>query len=368
MKSQEIKKYNYSIGVLKIFFSFVVVTCHYWLSSRGGGEPLSASNFIEKSFSTIRSSAVPVFFIISFLLTTKLFYSPNLGKTSKRFFRLFYPTVMWGLIYFISYWIIDVFVGQFFFSEDKIENLKIPLSDLLWQIALGSDRYLNPPLWYMYDLIIVMFLFLAIFKYYRKYAFEIISVLGILSMFLQYTGLNFKVISPLRYEMCYTLGRIVEMIPYAIIGLVIGLKINNLFAFAEKARILRIAAFFTIICAACALITLKKGNISVEGFCYQGLKLIVVSTFVFVFVYKFINIERYLPILRGTIRFLAKYSLGVYCLHFAIGKYWNVFSDVIGRSELKNTIFGCIVIYLVCLVLSYGISKVPTKYARMLVE
>lgn len=36
MKFDKFNNYNYSIGLLKIFFSFVVVTCHYWLSSRGG--------------------------------------------------------------------------------------------------------------------------------------------------------------------------------------------------------------------------------------------------------------------------------------------------------------------------------------------
>ncbi|MDY6419318.1 MAG: acyltransferase [Succinivibrio dextrinosolvens] len=324
---------------------------------------------MEKSFSAIRSSAVPVFFIISFLLTTKLTYFPDGTKTAKRFFRLFYPSVMWGVIYYTSYWIIDVYLGQLFFSAEQVEKFKIPLTDLLWQTLLGSDRYLNPPLWYMYDLMIVMFLFLAIFKYFRKYSFEIISVLGILSLSLQYSGLNVKAISPLQYEMCYTLGRIVEMIPYAIIGLVIGLKINNLFTFAEKSRILRVVVLSIIVFATCVLVPLKKDIISAnEGFGYQGLKLIVISTSVFLFVYSFVNIERYLPLLKDAIRLLAKYSLGVYCLHFAVGKYWNIFSDLIGRPELKNTIFGCIVIYIVCLVLSYGISKVPTKYARMLVE
>ena len=257
---------------------------------------------------------------------------------------------MWGLIYFVSYWIIDVFIGQFIFSSEIIENHKIPLSDLLWQIVLGSDRYLNPPLWYMYDLIIVMFLFFAIFR------------------FLQYPGLNFKVISPLRYEMCYTLGRIVEMIPYAIIGLVIGLKVNNLTSFVDKSRIIKITVVFTIFIVFYLLISVLRGHYSAAGFSYQGTKLITISSLVFFFVYKFINIERYFPFFKGPIRFLAKYSLGVYCLHFAVGKYWNIFSDVVKKSELKNTIFGCIVIYLVCLVLSYVISKIPSKYARMLVE
>ena len=368
MKSDKLTSYNYNIGLLKIFFSFVVVTCHYWLSTRGG-ESLTLSNFFEKSFNEIRSAAVPVFFIISFILTSKMIYYPNYNKSSKRFIRLFYPSVMWGLIYYASYWIIDVFIGQFFFSAETVEKFKIPLTDLLWQTLFGSDRYLNPPLWYMYDLIIVMFLFLAIFKHYKKYSFEIISVLGILSLFTQYSGLNYKFISPLRYEMCYTIGRIVEMIPYAIIGLIIGLKENNLFAIVEKARIFRVLAVFTIIFISFVLLALKRGYFSAEGFYYQGMKLIVKSTLIFLFVYRFVNIERYIPILKGAIRFLAKYSLGIYCIHFAVGKYWNIFSDLIGKPELKNTILGCIIIYLVCLVLSYVISKLlPTKYARMLVE
>ncbi len=367
MESKKINNYNYSIGLLKIFFSFVVITCHYWLSTRGG-EALCLSNFIEKCFSSIRSSAVPVFFIISFLLTTKLFHSPDFSNTTKRFFRLFYPSIMWGLIYFVSYWIIDVFIGQFIFSSEIIEKHKIPLTDLLWQIALGSDRYLNPALWYMYDLIIVMFLFLAIFRFQRKYALEILSILGISSLFLQYTGLNFKVISPLRYEMCDTLGRIVEMIPYAIIGLVIGLKVNNLTAFVDKSRIIKIAVVFTIFIVFYLLISVLRGHYSAAGFYYQGIKLITISSLVFFFVYKFVNIERYFPFFKGPIRFLAKYSLGVYCLHFAVGKYWNLFLDVVQKSELKYTIFDCIVIYLICLVLSYVISKIPSKFARMLVE
>lgn len=367
MKDKVIDNYNYSIAILKIFFCFVVISCHFWVPA-SGSESLALSNIFEKSFSLIRPSAVPVFFIISFLLTTKQFYFLNSTKTKKRIFRLLYPSVMWGGIYYFAYKIIDSFIYHFLFCSDIANINNIHLTDLLWQIVLGADRFLNPPLWYMYDLIIVMLIFIGIFKYCRKHSFEILIILLFVSIFMQYSGLNFHFFSPLRFEVCYTLGRISEMFPYAVIGLAIGAKENNLFfEGVEKLRKLNIVIVFIFLFVCYILISLKRGGFLAEGFDYHGIKLILLSTFIFLFVYKFVIVNKFIPF-WGTIRWLAKYTLGIYCLHIAIGKYWYILLDFIGKSEAKGTIFGCVIIYLLSLVLSYGISKIPTNYARSLVE
>ncbi len=71
--------------------------------------------------------------------------------------------------------------------------------------------------------------------------------------------------------------------------------------------------------------------------------------------------------LKSIFRFLSKYSLGVFCLHFGVGYCLNTLLGAV--LEWKNGTFAeCIGIYGICVILSWIISLIPIKYFKQLVE
>ena len=103
-----------------------------------------------------------------------------------------------------------------------------------------------------------------------------------------------------------------------------------------------------------------------KGFGYGGTYLIAYATIVFIFFYEF-PFEKMWPSIRKMVRFLSKYSLGVFCIHFGVGYCWNNVFCVYFEWE-KNTFLECIWIWAICIFVSWIISLFPVKWAKQLVE
>ncbi len=265
-----------------------------------------------------------------------------------------YPYVVWPFVYYFGYPAIDVFfkavglVGEF--------RRSYSFEDLLWQLAFGVK--LCPPLWFQFDLIIVTILFWVLFRFAGQYAVKMIVLLGILSIWLQYSGINNLVFGKLRYEMQDSLGRIVEMIPLAVIGFMFAYF--GIFRKKENRYYVGFVALVSLM-----VITAYDLFILPDGFVYGGLAHIMFSVLFFILAYE-APIEKMPIVMRAAIRFLAKYSFGVFYLHYAVGRVWNGLCAQIGWQI--NTFLGCVWIYVICIIVLYGISKVPSRYAKMLVE
>lgn len=211
-------KNNYNIGIciLRIWFSFEVVLCHYWVYDT------TMSNKLLKIFANARSYAVPVFMLLSFILTENII--ENGRKVKSRLFRLLFPYVAWPILYSIIFGILDILLGS---------KMMISPRDLYWQLLFGHSPKLNPPLWYQFNLIILTLFFIFLFKYIKKYISIVICTIFVLALFIQYSNINSSLFANYRYEITYPLGRIAEMIPYACIGILIS-KYNLLLALRNK--------------------------------------------------------------------------------------------------------------------------------------
>jgi hypothetical protein len=122
--------------------------------------------------------------LISFFLTSKNYNKE--GKIFYRLIRIIYPFEAWALLYYFLYKVLDFILG---FKNN------ITLIDLLYQMSLGHSRYLNPPFWFIFDLLIITSIFFVIGKFFEKYMTKIFLLFLIFSLIVQYNNLNFTLFS-----------------------------------------------------------------------------------------------------------------------------------------------------------------------------
>ncbi|MCR5597665.1 MAG: acyltransferase, partial [Lachnospiraceae bacterium] len=176
-------RFNYSIAFMKVFFSFCVICCHFYF-------PTENLEFYPKVvIGRMQSIAVPIFVTITFYFTGKALAVGSIDWIKKRMIRLLFPFWGWGILYFFGFRVIDFIVRMLGFEQGIIPDYTI--KDLLWQLTLGSDRYLCPPLWYQFDLIVLMIVLWAVGRFCSKCFWGVIAVLGVLAIGAQYFGLNY---------------------------------------------------------------------------------------------------------------------------------------------------------------------------------
>ena len=66
------------------------------------------------------------------------------------------------------------------------------------------------------------------------------------------------------------------------------------------------------------------------------------------------------------IEFISKYTLGIYCMHRLVNKFACQIFVHMGFEE--SSFLGCILVYIICFMISLLVSKIPSKFAKTLVE
>ncbi len=201
-KSADVKDgYNVGLSLLRAFMCFSVILCHFWGNFDTGWRGW---------LSFFKGYAVPVFMLMSFFLTEKTLMSYDKKKIRKRLERLLIPFVLWPLVYWLVYNIVDLCKSGY--------GLGCSITDLLWQLFMGHSPKLNVLMWYQFDLIILSLLLAAIIYVFRKNYIHILCACMMAAWLLQYSGWNKLFFGGLRFEMTYPLGRLAEMFPYAACG------------------------------------------------------------------------------------------------------------------------------------------------------
>ena len=144
-RGNEKKKYNAFLAILRVYLSFIVINSHYLRTP-----PILMNKYIKR---IIRNNLhVPIFFLMSFYFSHKLFLSKNIEKIKKRFERLLIPYLIWPIIILI--------LNNFLYYTFKL-NFKISFNDL--KIQLMTGHCFMTVLWFHYNLI---FATLLINNYY----------------------------------------------------------------------------------------------------------------------------------------------------------------------------------------------------------
>jgi len=337
------REFNYGFAILRTIMCFEVILNHYWKEKSNPPDL-----FIFKIFSIFTGFAVCYFFFLSFFLSLDVLVSKNSLKIKKRIWRIGYPQIAWALIYWGIYKIIQI----------KID-LGVDFSDLFWQLFTAHSQNLNGPMWYQVILLLITSIYIGIFYFAERKGLFIIWILLFLSLFLQYSGINYKLFQSTRYEIKWTFGRFIEMIPYATLG--VTCAYYKIFDKLKQNRLNACILFSLFCCFFIKYWIIKPAN----GYGYEFDNRIVLVFFVTGLAY-FLPFE-YLPeVFLRILRTLTKYTLGIYCMHMAIGKLLNF---ILNKTNVTiDSFLVCIIIYVLGYFISYFMSKIPTKYVRDLVN
>ena len=206
-------------------------------------------------------------------------------------------------------------------------------------------------LWFQYDLIFSTLLMVIIEFLFTKAVKFILLFIEIFAYFLQYSNHNYELFAKYSYYKRYPLGRLFEIIPFCISGYILAsLKIINYF------KNFRIKSIFLILINN---IFISKYNIlnKTKGFGYQniGLHILSISIFIIISLLPSENLKNIHFI--KIIKLITSHTSGIYYLHIPIKIYLHFFLEIVRKQSLR----GCIIIYITCYFISFIGIKVFGK-------
>lgn len=338
------KQNNWGLSLLRTYMCFLVILCHFWF-------PENPSGFSRILYHD-RNYAVAVFMLLSFFLTHNTFAEHNRQKILHRFKRLLIPQIGWAVIYWCLYKIIDLI------CKTSLEN---SISDMFWQIFSGHSPKLNPTMWYQVDLIWITVLFLVILLLFKKIHTTVFLLLAAFAIYLQYSGI-YLFLDRFRFEIKYPAGRLIEMIPIAVVGFLLSSgKIMQFFS-EHRLRSITLSAF-TII-----MVTYFNIFSDIPGYGYQGIGIILCAS-AFVIAFYCLPLAHIPDVLKKILSFLTSHTLGIYCMHRMVGTLLLLFLPMLGINFPIKSLPGCILIYGISFMLSwFGTILLGKTPLRMLFE
>lgn len=335
--------YHWGLCILRCIMCFEVVLNHFWQN-----ETQNVSFFWF--FSNYRWYAVPIFFIISFYLLGRNIRLLDNIKLRKRLWRLYWPLLGWSIIIWLIY---------------NIENIVlkrdiISVSGLFWQLITGYSESVNISMWYQVDILIITIFVCGMYRFLgEKKAINGFWGGLIISFVLQYSGVNHRLWRLTRYEILTPGGRLLEMLPYAIVGVLIAV-------FGIDKALIRKKLITASVCILLWMVAFKLDFLELSNdFCYGGLKMffISVATFVLVLLFPLTNI----PIrAKAVIQQITSHTLGIYCIHRMVAHF--VLEGSQNLRILQYSFTMCVVVYVICYVICEIISIIPSKLAKGLVD
>lgn len=158
-----------------------------------------------------------------------------------------------------------------------------------------------------------------------------------------------------EYEICFPLGRVIEMVPYAVAGLIFSKY--DIFAKIKRYR-------YFVLGISVLLLYMFKKHIDLpapKGFQYQGLDLFFISilafTFFMLFPWEYIT-DRCKRILSS----MGKNTNGIYYVHMLIG---IILQFLIRKCGLPyQTFYSCVIVYVVSYLVICIIRKIPLNLIK----
>lgn len=306
---------NTGVSLQRLMLSFLVIATHFC----SFGE-----NFL---FDYIRRLAVPCFMILSFYFCSQKIESVNMYAYWKRISRFLIPMIGWGGIYYIFY---------------KIIGRDLSLEDLFWQCITGHSY--NETLWFLATSIIVTTIIYLLFIIKKPELRNIFLIMLFFVCFvLQYQGITVKWSNYLTPELETVVTRIPEMLPFAIIGLMIKK--------CQKYLPKKWVSYFSAIMFFAPFIIYTLPLVDPPGFMYQGYSVFLGSLTISI---AFII----LPIKNiKFVDYLSKYTLGVYCIHKMVGETVNAIANYMGYEI--SQMGACIVIFAISFLGAIIMGQIP---------
>ena len=334
LKQKKIKKYldtefNIGLAILRPILALLVVITHFY--------NINNAKYIWKLIykRTFRFFFhVRTFFVMSFYFSYKTLVSNDYKKKFKRLERICIPYFLWPIIIF--------FINNNLLSNFMKILKNITLEELKVQLLFGSSFI--GPLWYQWNLFFVTIFFIFITLLFKNHSNFIFIMISILSFIYQYNGKNLQAFKKYtKYNVKYTIGRTIEILPYSAIGFIIAS--SGILNFLKKHRLKTIIA-----CIYISYISVFYDIfIEKEGFEYNGLKMYFPSISLFIIFALFPSDKINNKIIIKIIKQITNYTAGVFYIHVPVYNY-----AVFYIKSLKNkTLKGCIIIYLICYLICF---------------
>lgn len=318
---------NYGLSLLKVIMCFEVLCCHF-LSS-------ATTPIWRLPLVLLKTSAVPVFMVISFLLCRKAVVSGATELLGRRVRRLLWPQISWAVAYYLLCFVLNLL--------DSGEILS-PVT-LVWQLLTGSNERLNPAMWFQTDLILLTVIFSLLFAWLKpRLSHGIILLVAAICLILQYGGMNYALFEPLQTEIKYSLGRIVEVWPFAAAAICLFSPkvLENLkkhWVWGCLGGLLLGAVSFL----------LKKPCGIFDSFGYAGIHMTLGAVGMVTFCCC-LPLEKLGSRVTSFIEKLSRYTLGIYCSHLFIAKIFDFLQRKAGvtANDLAFTVAVFAGSYLMC--------------------
>ena len=309
MKCKTNKIINYSLQLLRLLLCFWVVIHHCY-------------NNVYKFKGKFH---VPTFMIMSFYFYYKTLKTKNITKIKERFQRISIPYIIWAIFIFIFN---NIFFELFGFS---IYKKKLLIKDLVLQLIFGTNYHVL--FYYQFNLILLTILLNIISFLFHKYFIFVFQILLIVAYLFQYTYWNFLIFKKYSFLVRYSLGNILELLPFALIG--VTLCYLDIVTKLKKLKIL------TIFYIGVILFFILEFDIFVriKGFWYPGILLNIggICIFILFSLFSFQNKK-----IIFLLKIITKFTGGIYYIHMLF--YHSLIQKFLFIQ--KRTIYGSIFIYL----------------------
>lgn len=327
--------------------SFGVILAHFWVPS---GENALTDTFLNG----LATSAVPVFTTISFYFSGKLIERCEWESIGNRIIRLAKPFLLWPVLLFVSY---NIFFSLY---EGK---MRYGITELGYQYLFGHTTICGV-MYFNWIIIVITVLFAVIFHLFRQKGQVVILILGMLSAIMVYSGKNYMLFSVYPYELKFPLGRVAELLLFAILGMILAhldyeiiiekLKQSGIYYLVYGVLVFELVFLFK------ELISLRSYQLS-ENFGYGYPDQFVIAGILFILGYSFRENWIYPPI-KKAICFISRYTAGIYCVHYFIGKAVGFFQK--GSGVRMDSFLMCIIIFFISFIVVFGISKLPWRWCK----
>jgi len=331
-------KQNPWVSLLRIIMCFAVIQIHY---------VPEGNTVAQRIVGELGQIAVPCFMFISFYFMGDDIKQLKHDRIRKRILRLYIPIFVWNIIYFGCKNII-------FIIFKKTEEI-ISIKDLIKGILFTHYQGLPAQLWFLFVQIIILIIVCIILSYAEniKYKNAVLIVMAITAIIMEYAGINYDLFESSAYPVKYTLGRVIECIPYAAFGIFYNWNMR------DKKNSIKVCVLLT-----CLFLTVMSRLCTSQpaGFGYGGLYIFFASASVCVLT--LIIPDVIAGRLRAVINYIGSCTMGVYCVHMLIG--WMVLIagskySVIERIMCINTLFFDAYIFIISLGITIFIRCINQK-------
>lgn len=288
---------NQLFDLLRIILTFLVVNLHIRVVCHGKINILDPYAYF----------AVPIFMALSFFLTSKYFSQIKLpfSIVALRIKRLALPLIFWSAIGFLL--------------KPNLINIR----NIFLQLFTG--KVVDTPLYYLNILICFTIIFWLITYLSPKYRVPLYVSLILISIILEYSGINTRLFNLTISEIRRSYGQIVELIKYASLGMLLGIimKQNN------KRAIL----FGLVLLNSSLLLTISFPQ--PWGYNYSGLRLFLGTVLVLSSILLIGRVDLSEKV-NKTIHFFGTYSFGVYLCHII---FFETLFQIFPKIRILNNSF-----------------------------